>query len=81
MKLKIYTKNNCSFCDRAKALMDSKGVQYEVINIEEMQDAREMLVDYGLRSVPQIFTGSTLIPGGYQGLASQPEEFWAKFQG
>jgi hypothetical protein len=26
--------------------------------------------------VPQIFDGSTLLPGGFQGLAGQPEEFW-----
>lgn len=74
--LTVYSKNNCSFCDRAKTLLESKGVAYNVINIEDQPEAREFLIDQGLRSVPQIFDGSTLLPGGYQGLAGKPEEFW-----
>jgi glutaredoxin len=81
MTLTVYTKNNCPFCDRAKALLESKGVAFNTINLEEQPDARDFLVDQGLRSVPQIFNGTTLIQGGYQGLAGQPEEFWTQFQG
>lgn len=72
----IYTKSECTYCDRAKALLESKGIAYETVNIEDQPDAREFLIDQGLRSVPQIFNGTTLLPGGYQGLAGQPEEFW-----
>lgn len=57
-------------------LLESRGVAYNVINIEDQPEAREFLIDQGLRSVPQIFDGSTLLPGGYQGLAGKPEEFW-----
>lgn len=74
--LTVYSRNNCTFCDRAKTLLESKGVAYNVVNIEDQPDAREFLIDQGLRSVPQIFDGSTLLPGGYQGLAGKPEEFW-----
>jgi glutaredoxin len=81
MKLTIYTKDNCPFCDRAKALLESRGVEYTTINIEIRTEAREFLMDQGLRSVPQIFNGTTLIQGGFQGLAAQPEEFWTQFQG
>lgn len=81
MKLTIYTKDNCPFCDRAKALLESKGVTYNTINIEIRTEAREFLMDQGLRSVPQIFNGTALIQGGFQGLAAQPEEFWTQFQG
>lgn len=76
----VYSKNNCPFCDRAKSLLENKGVAYEVINIEEHPDAREFLVDQGLRSVPQIFNGTTLLPGGYQGLAGKKEEFWVELK-
>ena len=79
--LRVYTKNNCPFCDRAKALLENRGVEYESINIEAQPEAREFLVDQGLRSVPQIFNGTTLIQGGYQGLAGQPEEFWTTIKG
>ena len=72
----VYSKNNCPFCDRAKALLESKGVPYTTINIEEEPKARETLVDLGLRSVPQIFKGTTLLPGGFQGLAGKDEEFF-----
>jgi glutaredoxin len=79
--LTVYTKNNCPFCDRAKALLESRGVEYNAINLEDQPDARDFLVDQGLRSVPQIFNGTTLLPGGYQGIAGQPEEFWTNLKG
>lgn len=81
MTLTVYTKNNCPFCDQAKALLESKGVTYNTINVESQPDARDFLVDQGLRSVPQIFNGTTLIQGGFQGLAGQPEEFWTTLKG
>ena len=74
--LTVYTKNHCPFCDRAKALLESKGVPFKTINIEEQPEARETLVDLGLRSVPQIFNGTALLPGGFQGLAGKDEEFF-----
>ena len=79
--LTIYSKNNCPFCVRAKALLENKGVSYTEINIEYDQDARQMLVDQGLRSVPQIFHGYELIPGGFDGLNKQSTEFFNKIKG
>lgn len=79
--LTVYSKNNCPFCDRAKSLLESRGVVYNVINIEDQPEAREFLIDQGLRSVPQIFNGTTLLQGGYQGLAGQPEDFWTNLKG
>jgi glutaredoxin len=77
----VYTKDDCPFCDRAKALLERKGVEYTTINIGIRTEAREFLVDQGLRSVPQIFNGAELIQGGFQGIASKPEEFWTQFKG
>lgn len=77
----IYSKNNCPFCDRAKALLESKGVGFKTVNIEQEPDAREYLVDQGLRSVPQVFKDGVLLPGGYQGLAGKPEEFFETLKG
>lgn len=79
--LTVYTKDNCPFCDRAKALLESKGIEYKTINVGQQTEAREFLVDQGLRSVPQIFNGTTLIQGGYQGLAGKPDEFFEQFKG
>jgi glutaredoxin len=77
----IYSKNNCPFCDRAKALLESKEVPFNVINIEEQPEHRETLVDMGLRSVPQIFKDGVLLPGGYQGLAGKDETFFNTLKG
>jgi glutaredoxin len=77
----IYSKNNCPFCDRAKALLESKSVEFKTVNIEDEPDARELLVDQGLRSVPQVFKDGVLLPGGYQGLAGKPEEFFETLKG
>ena len=77
----IYSKNNCPFCDRAKALLESKGIGFTTINIEEQPEHRETLVDLGLRSVPQIFKDGVLLPGGYQGLAGKDEEFFNTLKG
>jgi glutaredoxin len=79
--LTIYSKNNCPYCVRAKTLLENKGVSYTEVNIEYDQDARQMLVDQGLRSVPQIFHGYELIPGGFDGLSKQSTEFFNKIKG
>lgn len=77
----VYSKNNCPFCDRAKALLESRGVPYTEVNIENDPESRQMLLDKGLRSVPQIFNGYELIPGGFQGLNSKPADFFKLLKG
>ena len=72
----VYSKNNCPFCDSAKALLESKNIPFEVIKMEEATGAREFLMEQGLRSVPQIFKNGVLLPGGYQGLVGKDEEFF-----
>jgi len=70
----VYTKDNCPFCDMAKALLESRGVEYKTVNVSEQSEARDFLIENGYRSVPQIFRGTTHIPGGYQGIAGMSEE-------
>ena len=81
MKLTIYTKDDCPFCDQAKALLESRGIEYTTVDVAVRTEARDYLVEQGLRSVPQVFNGTTLIPGGYQGLVAQTEEFWTQLKG
>jgi glutaredoxin 3 len=77
----VYTKSTCPKCEQAKALLDSKGIEYATINVEQNPPARELLVNMGLRSVPQIFNGDELLEGGADGLAARPEEFWTTLKG
>jgi glutaredoxin len=79
--LTVYSKNNCPFCDRAKQLLESKGVTYTEVNIELDPESRQMLLDKGLRSVPQIFRGYELIEGGFKGIAGKPDSFFKQLQG
>ncbi len=55
----------CPFCDKAKALLKLKGIEYEERNI--MKDwSKDQLLEAvpNARTVPQIFLGEELI-GGY----------------
>jgi glutaredoxin len=77
----VYSKNNCPFCDRAKALLESKDIPFKVIKMEDEPSAREFLMEQGLRSVPQIFKDGVLLPGGFQGLAGKDEAFFETLKG
>ena len=81
MKAIVWSKDQCAFCEQAKSLLESRGIEYTTVNVGVRTEARDYLVEQGLRSVPQIFNGTTLIPGGYQGLAAKPEEFWTQLKG
>jgi glutaredoxin 3 len=65
----IYTSDYCSYCDRAKGLLDSRGVAYEEIRLDRADtEARVRPAEAtGRYTVPQIFIGSTPI-GGFDDL-------------
>ena len=56
-KIEMYTTSWCPYCVRAKALLSKKGQSVEEINIEEVDGARDVMVDRsgGRMTVPQIF--------------------------
>lgn len=63
-KVTVYTKQNCPFCVRAKALLQRKGVAFEEIAVEGRDDLRAWLVEAtGQRTVPQIFVGDRSLGG------------------
>ena len=68
-KIIVYTSNNCSYCVRAKKLLEQKGLSYEEINIQIRTDQREEMISKsnGKRTVPQIFINEAHI-GGFQEL-------------
>jgi len=73
--LKVYSKNNCPFCDKAKHLLETKGISYSEVKIDQDAEAREWLMEQGHRTVPQLYLGeSLLVEGGYQGLAKLSDE-------
>ncbi|MFB3041569.1 MAG: thioredoxin-disulfide reductase [Candidatus Poribacteria bacterium] len=61
-RIKMYTTDFCSYCNRAKRILESKNLEFEEINIHgsaEMRDEIEELT--GRRDVPQIFIDDTHI--------------------
>lgn len=54
----------------AKALLNNHDVEYEEINIDEEDDAREFIISEGHRTMPQFYTdtGELFVEGGFQGL-------------
>ena len=51
----IYTKDNCYFCDKAKALLDNLSLKYEEINLTDTVKRTEILKILGKKTLPQIF--------------------------
>lgn len=64
-KVEIYTWSRCPFCNRAKALLDQKGVEYSEYCIDGDEDARDKMKvrANGKSSVPQIFIDDRHIGG------------------
>lgn len=66
--IKIYTTRWCGYCVRAKALLQSRGLEYEEISLDDDPHFRQKLMDLtGGWTVPQILVGDRPI-GGYDAL-------------
>ena len=64
MSVRVYTKKNCPYCVRAKALLTKKGVAFEEVDVETDDALRTWLVETtGQRTVPQIFVGDRPLGG------------------
>ncbi len=61
----IYTTEFCPFCVRAKQLLNSKGVSYEEIRVDDSPEERANMEQKsnGVRTVPQIFIGDVHVGG------------------
>ncbi len=63
-KVTMYTTTWCPYCVRAKDLLGRKGVAVAEINVEEVDGARdEMVQRSGRMTVPQIFIGDQHVGG------------------
>jgi glutaredoxin 3 len=64
-KVEIYSTQYCPYCVRAKALLKSKGVGFEEIDVTDDPELRARMVALagGRRTVPQIFINGEIIGG------------------
>ena len=69
MKVLIYTKDNCIWCDRAKILLDSKKISYNEIDLSDDSKRLKFYEKIGdnVKTVPQVFIDDKRI-GGFQDL-------------
>ena len=65
----VYTKQNCVYCVKAKALIKGLGLTFTEKKLEEFSSVDEMIKDIGkkVRAMPQIKIDDELV-GGYNQL-------------
>ena len=55
-RIKIYTTDFCPYCNRTKSMLESKGLEFEEVNIHGSRAIRDEIEQLtGRRDVPQIF--------------------------
>lgn len=69
MLIEVYGKEDCTYCSRAKSLLDSKNLPYEYYDVEIDDELNEFSAHRagGYRKVPRIFIDNQFI-AGYDGL-------------
>jgi glutaredoxin 3 len=64
-RVRVYSTRSCGYCVRAKALLDSRGIEYEEVSLDDDPAFRQKLFDLtGGWTVPQILVDGRPI-GGY----------------
>jgi glutaredoxin 3 len=64
MQAVVWSKDSCPFCVQAKALLESKGIEFEERNVSK-DWTREQLLEAvpDARTLPQIFLNNKLVGG------------------
>ena len=75
MKIEIYTKDNCIWCDRAKRLLNSVDFIYTEIDLSNDKERQNFYkkVGEGVSTVPQIYIEDIRI-GGFPELVNWFED-------
>ena len=66
MKVKIYTKDNCIWCDRAKGLLNAHSIDFNEVDLSDDEERQNFYKKVGnnVKTVPQIYIDDKRI-GGY----------------
>ncbi len=62
-EIALFTKPNCPYCKKAKALLSEKGLQYEEIVLGQDATSVSLKAMSGRDTVPQVFIGGKFIGG------------------
>jgi len=71
----MITRNNCKYCDKAKAMLKNKGINFTIYNVEEASSrwVLSLMKEAGIKTVPQTFATDGSLIGGYRELESLVE--------
>jgi glutaredoxin len=73
MRAIVWSRNQCPFCDQAKALLKLKGIEFEERNVSRDWTKEQLLEAIpSARTVPQIVLDGELV-GGFTELRKQLE--------
>ena len=83
MKIIVYSKNNCTYCNKAKTLLKNLGLTYEEKKYEDFESVDALLEDIGkkVRTMPQIKINGELIGGFNQLVEYFVEQGKVNFKG
>lgn len=60
----VYTTDPCSFCTRAKTLLEQRGLPYDEVNLAKDPSGRARLVELtGMMSFPQVVVEGDVVGG------------------
>ena len=59
----IYSRESCSPCRQLKTYLDRKGITYEVKDVDQPENLKELLNLTGLATVPVTIIKDQIIPG------------------
>ena len=73
--LDVYTRPTCIWCIRAKELLNSKGIPFKNLDINDDELREELKVKAsGIKTIPQIFKDRKRI-GGYEDLVEYLKDY------
>ena len=69
----IITRNNCKYCDKAKAMLDLDKINYVVFNIESPTNkwVLSLMKEANIKTVPQVFATDGSLIGGFRELETK----------
>jgi len=74
LKAIVWSKDSCPYCEQAKSLLKSKGIDYEERNVSKEWTKEQLLEAVpAARTLPQIFLDDNLI-GGFTDLKKHFEK-------
>lgn len=63
MRITIYTRNDCVQCHATKRAMESRGLAFEMVNVDHVPEAADELRAMGFRQLPVVVAGETTWSG------------------